>query len=264
MERKVLDRGSIEMVDFWGSDEQVIRAARTSTGKSFQGWGPFCRKCGLKMVVTAQGNSPADYSRGTQKECDHDADKPGDEKLLKYLWDHKHQTPFEMCGMTVAVKAPIMVVREWMRHRTFSYSEASARYAPLPDENYLPSVERVLGTDSGPSRQSQGVAPLNADAARAWLENLSHAYAEAEIAYRVGLEAGVPKEIARLILPVGRFTRMVVSGNLRNWLAFLRLRCASDAQWEIRQYAREIAWIVAEKFPKTWEVARSETMGDNE
>lgn len=116
---KVLDCGYIELIESWGSDERIIEAARMSTGKGFNGWG-----------------TPG---------------APGDEKLLAYLYNHKHMTPFEMAGVVIEVKAPIFVFREWHRHRTQSYNEMSARYIPLPDENYIPTIERVMmsgGTNS--------------------------------------------------------------------------------------------------------------------
>src|SRR5690606_23323400 len=100
---KVLDHGYVRLVEAWGSDERIIEAARMSTGKGFLGWGPK------------------------------EDGKPGDEKLLRYLWEHKHATPFEMAGLVVEVQAPIFVFREWHRHRTQSFSELSARYVPMPD-----------------------------------------------------------------------------------------------------------------------------------
>jgi thymidylate synthase (FAD) len=68
----------------------------------------------------------------------------GDEKLLRYLYEHKHLTPFEMCGLTIEVQAPIFVFREWHRHRTQSYNELSARYTELPNLFYIPDNERLM------------------------------------------------------------------------------------------------------------------------
>src|ERR1041385_5991189 len=100
----VLDHGYIQLIETWGSDERIVEAARISTNKGFLGWGT--------------------------------TEAPGDEKLLRYLYEHKHATPFEMAGMIVEVQAPIFVFREWHRHRTQSYNELSARYTLLPDTNY--------------------------------------------------------------------------------------------------------------------------------
>lgn len=257
----LLDHGYIELVETWGSDERIIESARMSTGKGFLGWGPYCSKCGIEMVsVFGGGVSPADYERGEQRGCEHDADKPGDEKLLRFLWENAHATPFEMAGLTIEVKAPIMVFREWHRHRVpFGYNELSARYVPLPDENYCPTVERIVegARSAGRNKQAQGVGGVvpNVDQAETWLKKLDDVYKHAQQVYEAGLRAGVPKELARLPVPVGRYSRMRATGNLRGWLAFMKLRSAPSAQWEIRQFSAALGRsIIAEKFPRTWEL----------
>jgi thymidylate synthase (FAD) len=194
-----------------------------STAKGFQGWG----------TPEAQG----------------------DEKLLRFLWRHKHMTPFEFGGMTIEVKAPIMVFREWHRHRTQSYNEMSARYTPLPDENYVPTVERLLfRSEKNKQAQSTGGTTLSTEQAEAFRLKVSGLYEELESAYQRALADGVPKELARIILPVGRYSKMRASANLRNWLAFLTLRMDEAAQWEIRAYANEVAKLVAYYFPRTYEL----------
>jgi thymidylate synthase (FAD) len=226
VKKEVLDHGYVELVEHWGSDERIIEAARMSTQKGFKGWGT--------------------------------SESPGDEKLLKYLWDNAHATPFEMAGFIVEVKAPIFVFREWHRHRTQSFNEMSARYIPLPNENYIPTVERVTLTDAK-NKQAQSIKPLLPDSAEIWLSNLGNIYSILESTYQAGLACGVPKEIARLVLPVGRYSAMRASANLRNWLGFLKLRCDPSAQWEIRQYANAVAEIVQQKFPRVYEVAKEAT-----
>jgi thymidylate synthase (FAD) len=229
---KVLDNGSVELIEKWGTDSQIIEAARMSTQKGFLGWGT--------------------------------PEKPGDERLLKYLWDHQHTTPFEMAGFTIEVKAPIMVFREWHRHRTQSYNEMSARYAPLPDENYVPELERLMSANSGTSNkqaQSANGVMLTEEAAAAWRQELIDVYAQLQAVYEKGIEIGVPKELARLPVPVGRYSRMRASANLLNWMRFLKLRCDSKAQWEIRMYANTIAErVLKAHFPRTYTVA-AEALG---
>lgn len=220
----ILDNGYLMEVESWGSDEAIIEAARMSTGKGFLGWGT--------------------------------ADAPGDEKLLRYLWEHKHATPFEMGGMIVEVQAPIFVFREWHRHRTQSYNEMSARYVPLPDMNYVPTVERLL-MNSKSNRQAgtlKGASELTESAALEYRALLMLEYESQERLYQKALREGVPKELARLHLPVGRYSRMRASANLRNWLAFLTLRMDAVAQWEIRQYANTVGGLIASRFPRTWEL----------
>jgi len=220
----VLDHGYIEPIEHWGSDERIIEAARMSTAKGFLGWGT--------------------------------PDAPGDEKLLRFLWENKHQTPFEMAGLTIEVQAPIFVFREWHRHRVpFGYNEMSARYTPLPDVNYIPSVERLMIGSDGKNKQAGTVAGarvLTVDDAEDFQDGLRESYEAAETLYQEALAAGVPKELARVHLPVGRYSRMRATSNLRGWLGFLALRMTAGAQWEIRQYANAVGALVAERFPRTW------------
>src|ERR1700722_1823180 len=139
MGKSILDFGYLAVVESWGSDERIVEAARMSTGKGFNGWGP-----------TKEGN-------------------PGDEKLLRFLYENAHATPFEMAGVVIEVQAPIFVFREWHRHRTQSYNEMSARYTPLPDVNYIPTVDRLLinsksnkqaGTIKGAEELTEAISKL--------------------------------------------------------------------------------------------------------
>ena len=215
----VLDKGYMEIIEVWGSDERIIEAARMSTNKGFQGWG-----------------HPAE---------------PGDERLLAYLWKHKHHSPFEMAGLTVEVKAPLMVFREWHRHRTFSYNEMSGRYTQMLEEFYLPSAERLAnGGQALHNKQSSG-APLDDEV----IQRAQHIYYTTSLnawtSYQALLQQGVSRELARLVLPVNIYSKMRASGNLRNWLHFLRLRQDAGAQWEIRQYANVLHDLLAQQFPRT-------------
>lgn len=174
-----------------------------------------------------------------------------DAKLLAYLYNNHHATPFEMAGLIIEVKAPIFVFREWHRHRTQSYNEMSARYIPLPNQNYIPTLNRIIPAQTD-NRQASGTQPFKREVAEHWLDRLQAMYDAAESFYQAGLDAGIPKEIARLVVPVARYSRMRASANLRNWLAFLTLRLAPNAQWEIRQYAQAVGQIIADRFPRTW------------
>jgi thymidylate synthase (FAD) len=221
-EKKILDHGYVKLIEAWGGDETIIEAARMSTKQGFKGWGT--------------------------------EEKPGDEKLLRYLHENKHSTPFEFAGLVIEVKAPIFVFREWHRHRTQSYNEMSARYTPLPDENYIPTVERLM-RNSKTNKQAgtaKGAQELSEGAAQFFREGLQLEYQRQQMLYEGALAAGVPKELARCVLPVGRYSKMRASTCLRNWLAFLTLRMAPNAQWEIRQYANAVDEIIEEQFPRTW------------
>lgn len=221
---KILDHGYVRLVETYGSDSSIIEAARMSTGKGFVGWGT--------------------------------PESKGDEKLLRYLWENKHATPFEMGGAIIEVKAPIFIFREWHRHRTQSYNEMSARYIPLPDENYIPTIERLM-VNSKKNKQAgviKGAAVLTVRGAEEYTDRLRTMYKMQQEFYEAALGQGVPKELARNHLPVGRYSRMRAAANLRNWLAFLTLRHHSAAQWEIQQYAIAVHEILAEYFPYTLEL----------
>lgn len=246
-EKQVLDHGYLKSVECWGSDEAIVEAARISTQKGFLGWGPRCQACDTYL-----GDKDKGYVC-----CDKDADiKQGDEKLLRYLWENKHATPFEMAGAIVEVQAPIFVFREWHRHRTQSYNEMSARYIPLPDVNYVPTVDRLMVNAGGSNKQAGTVAgsdTLTVERAETFRRNIEIYYSGAEALYKRALADGVPKELARVHLPVGRYSRMRASANLRNWLAFATLRSAPSAQWEIRQYSDALVGMLSEVFPRTME-----------
>ncbi len=90
------------------------------------------------------------------------------------------------------------------------------------------------------------------------VEELQEFVQPSQLVYQLGINLGVPKELARLPVPVARYSRMRASANLRNWLAFLTLRQAPAAQWEIREYANAVGQIIAERFPRTWELFTKE------
>lgn len=239
--KNILDDGYVNLIEAWGSDEGIIEAARMSTDKGFIGWGD-----------NAHHERCPDFGEKLSNKCEFCDNAPGDERLLAYLYNNKHATPFEMAGMIIEVKAPIFVFREWHRHRTQSYNEMSARYVPLPDENYLPTVERLM-MQGGTNKQAQSTGTqLTVQAADQFRDYLLKVYDESQRTYEQGLIDGVPKELARLALPVARYSKMRASANLRNWMAFLTLRLSTSAQWEIRQYANAVADIFAERFPRTF------------
>lgn len=229
MRIELLDHGYVELIESWGADERVIEAARQSTDGNFVSWEPY------------------------------EGHPRGDAGLLSHLYTNKHTSPFEFAGMTIAIQAPIMVFREWHRHRTQSYSEISARYTPLPNANYVPILSNVIeraaaGAANKQAGLAKGATPVSAVAAESWLRGLDRLYGMIEEHYQLGLEIGIPKELARLPVPVGRYSRMWASTDLLNWLKFLTLRMAPNAQWEIRQYANAVGELIAERFPRTWEL----------
>jgi thymidylate synthase (FAD) len=245
MEFRLLDHGYVKLIESWGSDERVIEAARMSTDKGFEGWGP-------KWITVH--NAPPFEDQTTQVEV------PGDEKLLKFLWQNKHHTPFEMAGMIIEVQAPIFVFREWHRHRTQSYNELSARYTPLPDMYYVPSIERIMNGKQAAKNKQSSEAGFTHEEAVAIQEEIIKLCRYSRYMYEKMLGEGLARELARIVVPVGQYSRMRASANLRNWLAFLTLRQAPGAQWEIRQYADVVGKIIAEKFPRTFNLFREKDL----
>lgn len=231
MKKTLLNLGYIDLIESWGSDERIIEAARMSTGGGFVSWEPY---------------------EGHPK---------GDAGLLAYLWKNKHATPFEMAGLTFEVKAPIFTIREWQRHRTQGFNEASARYGALAPDDYLPTFERLFRGGGHLTKQAgtvDGSTPLTGDFAIDWLKQLEEWQTQGELIYQRGLNNGVPKELARCAMSVGRFSTMRATSNLRNWLGFLKLRSHPAAQYEIRVYAEAIEEIISQKFPRTFALYKEE------
>jgi thymidylate synthase (FAD) len=233
-----------------------------STDGAFRGWGPHykCRHCGcLWRNNHDETISLFDASQKSCEQCEEgDAlacsdSVPGDEKLLAYLYNNNHATPFEMGGAIIEVQAPLFVFREWHRHRTQSYNELSARYTPLPDLYYMPTVERCMlnSTINKQAGRAAGADDLTEEGAKDFLANLATLYESCEEFYQAAMQKGIPKELARTIMPVGHYSRMRASANLRNWLSFLTLRDSPKAQYEIRVYAEALNTILCDHFPRT-------------
>jgi len=205
----VLDHGYVRLVDSMGGDLAISRAARVS------------------------------YDAPPREE---------DEKLIRYLMENRHTTPFEAVVLTFEVKAPIFVFRQWHRHRTWSYNEVSARYTELPEEFYVPRPESV-GVQSANNKQGRDldavVDPESVERARRIMRNQNE---DAFAAYRDLLREGVSRELARSVLPLATYSRMFATVNLHNLFHFIRLRSHGHAQYEIRVYSdamAELAKMVA-------------------
>lgn len=156
-----------------------------------------------------------------------------DVALLESLIANKHTTPLEHVVATFRVYAPIFVVRQWFRHRTWSYSELSRRYSGDAIEFYVPDVFNS-------SREiDEGMARLAFREAH----GASLAY------YNELLNLGVKKEQARGVLPVDMMTEFVATVDLNNLIKFVELRESSHAQREIREYAEAIKKLVSGKLP---------------
>ena len=209
---RVLDHGHVTLVDSMGNDTRVASAARVIFPEDPRG-------------------------------------EP-DEKLIRYMLKHKHWSPFEHVVFTFHVKLPIFVARQWMRHWSWSYNEVSARYKELPEEYYVPEAW-TIGRQSEKNHQSRVIDELARDDAGDVQETILNACSTSFDFYQLLLEQGVPREVARTVLPVGMYTEFYATVNLRDLLGFLAQRLDEHAQWEIRQYASAIKELVAGIVPVT-------------
>lgn len=257
---KILDHGYLALVDSMGTDESIIEAARMSTGRGFVSWDEYwrCKDSECETVWERDSDVVRDY--GNCKCGSNLQHFPrGDLGLLERLWSGGHATPFEMCQLVVEVQAPIMVFREWHRHRTQGFSEFSARYAQMPNLHYVPELSRVQ-KQSATNKQSSGEALTGAEP-EIFLQTIR---SEQEMVYDGYEEAidqfGIAKEVARINTPVSRYSKMRATANLRNWLGFLKLRLDGAAQYEIRMYAEALAEVVKALWPRSWALFEEHTL----
>lgn len=228
-----LDHGYIRRIDFMGSDLSIVRAARVSHN--------------------------ADWRAGENQ--------GGDRRLINYLMENDHTTPFEAVFFTFEVSAPIFDFRQWHRHRTQSYNEVSARYTELPEVFYVPKVEHI-GMQMTKNKQARSFKELEPGEKVQREEEVAVFKMHCEQAftlYRRLLALGWPRELARAVLPMGTYSRMFLSGNLLNLFRFLTLRVHSHAQYEIRVYAQAMAELIQPVVPYAYEAWRKkiERMEEN-
>lgn len=198
----VLDKGFVRLVDYMGGDARIVQSARVSYGE------------GTKTVRE-------------------------DGALIDYLMRNRHTSPFEQVELTFHMKLPVFVARQWIRHRTASVNEISARYSVLKDECYLPAPADVApqSTDNKQGRSADPFPPETAESMIAEMENMQN---EAFISYHHLLDGNLARELARINLPLSVYTEWYWKIDLHNLFHFLALRCDLHAQKEIRAYASVI------------------------
>ncbi len=204
----VLDKGFIELIDLMphptagvSGDLAIVNAARVS----FMG-----------------------ESKGEEK----------DKKLLFYLMRNLHTSPFEMVEFKFRARAPLVTWWQWARHRVWSFNAQSGRYTEFEESDfYVPDVWRKQSASNKQASEGQ----VDADINRQLTEKLIHHYTQGYQLYEEALAAGVSKEMARLYLPgFSVYYTWVMKVDAHNLMHFLKLRMASDAQYEIRVYAQAI------------------------
>lgn len=207
---RILDNGELEVLNISGTEQDVIDSARIS------------------------------YGRGTKKSS-------SNINLLNYLIEHRHWSCFEMVTLKFYVKAPIFVARQWMRHRA-SYNEYSARYSEMEDSFYIPELS-VITEQCSINRQARTEKSLDNLNAECFRSNLKKLCSDSYNLYKKALESGIPRELARTMLPVNIYTKFYYQTNLRDLLHFIELRSEKNAQYEIREYAKALSEIVHIAFP---------------
>ena len=173
-------------------------------------------------------------------------------RLLKYLINHKHWSPFEMGNMCVEIETTRAISPQILRHRSFSFQEFSQRYADTAElgSAVIPHLRR----QDFKNRQNS-IDDLSPDVIGGYYRRISQLYEDAEHLYRELLSSGVAKECARSILPLSTQTRLYMNGTLRSWIHYLQLRCDPGTQSEHRQIAEEIKRIFCAEFPVIGEAA---------
>lgn len=209
----MLDHGFVRLVDLLGSDQRIVQAARVS------------------------------YGEGTRSVRE-------DSALIDYLLRHQHTSPFEMVDFTFHIKAPIFVVRQWVRHRTASMNEVSGRYSVLPEEFYQPAADDLRAQSQLNKQVGEGALPEQA--AEQAHDLIVSTQDQSYQVYQALLQLGLARELAREVLPVGLYTEFYWKQNLHNLLHFLKLRLDWHAQSEIRQFAEALAHFVQQAVPLTW------------
>jgi thymidylate synthase (FAD) len=172
-----------------------------------------------------------------------------EEGLIRFLMRERHGTPFEHNAFRFLVRCPLFVAREWFRHRVGSFNEFSMRYAKATDDFYVPEAEDVRTQVGKPGAYS--FEPVDDELAETTREELRAVYDHAYSTYERLVEAGVARELARAVIPVGAYTEFYWTINARSLMNFVSLRAAETAQREIRRYADAVELFFAEKMPIT-------------
>jgi len=212
----VLDKGFIRLDAYEASDLSVVNAARVSFAKH-------------KSAIEEE-----------------------DVGLIRFLMKGRHTSPFEHGYFRFHVKVPIMVVREWHRHRTWSFNEWSGRYSVLQPEWYVPARDDIRHQVGKPGAYT--FERVEEDGLARWVQDkVNRSCEEAFEAYELMLQRGIAKEQARLVLPVNTYTEMYASVDPLNLMRFLSLRNTEHAMFEIREYAKAMEELVKPIIPVTME-----------
>ena len=239
----------VKLIDHMGSDLSVVNAARVSFGKESE-WEYF-------YEIDAE----------TGDEWEHPFLSERDTKLIKYLAEHKHLSPFGHAFASFHVKAPIFVARQLVKHKFLRWNEISRRYVDDEPEFYTPDVWRGRADDVKQGSSSKSVGDIwFADYGENFKSDVGFAISAKNetdlMLYKSLIDGGVAPEQARMVLPQSTMTEWYWSGSLDAFAAMCRLRCAPDTQYESRLVANPISDVMAELFPVSWEALMKDKHGN--
>jgi len=210
---EVGNAGFIEFIDKLGSDLTVVNAARVSFDKE-------------KEVFEA-----------------------GDTKLIRYLANNNHWTPFGHCQVQLRIKMPIFVARQWFKHTVgFTRNEMSRRYVNSEPDFFYPEDGLRLAAENVKQGSSKAISPDS----RHYLEKMKNFTAESNQLYLEMINRGICAEQARMILPQNMYTSFIETASLFGYARLYNLRMGSHAQKEITDYAEAIGQIMQPLFPESW------------
>ena len=169
-------------------------------------------------------------------------------KLIRYLIQHQHWSPFEMVNMCVEIETTRSIAAQILRHRSFSFQEFSQRYAPVTEMPEIPQ----LRTQDLKNRQNS-IDNLDEVLDKKFQHEIAKAYVQCYRVYRDMIDAGIAKECAREVLPMASPTKLYMNGTVRSWLHYCDLRTGSGTQKEHAQIAGQVQDILYSRLPNVCE-----------
>ena len=235
----VLDHGYVKLISCSGNDIDIAKSARVSYNR-LDIYDKIIKEQPENTSLLPQ-KWPKDKIFSDKEQIEKDT------KLIYALMKRKHTSPFEQIQLRFEVKAPIVVFRQWHRHRTQAYNEVSARYTELSKEFYIPDIN-LIGHQMKKEKQKRSTEEININANKI-RDNFIEADEFAYTMYQKQLHLGCPRELARLTLNFAIYSSMVMSVSLHNWFGFIKQRMDNHAQWEIQEYARAMWQLVEKEMP---------------
>lgn len=166
------------------------------------------------------------------------------QRLIRYLIEHQHWSPFEMVNMCVEINTTRSIAAQILRHRSFSFQEFSQRYAQVTDVAQVPALRR-----QDTKNRQNSIDDLDGDKKKFFDAKIGHLYSECYRVYQDLLDAGVAKECAREVLPMAAPTRLYMNGTIRSWIHYCQLRCSNGTQLEHRMIAKGAYELLQEHLP---------------